>query len=183
MPNELPSRPRTVKVTLDVPAERQEAFMRLWREFASGETPQDEVIRQRARDREQGIASLQALVKVAQGRSGQCRYIARFLAGLYNGPRFPFDLTDLRPIDDALLEHALAVLRMDHRPEKEVHRYFVEGSKLWEEEIIHAWDLDKEAALHSAYLLAGFLGRTEDPDLQQLARRIDAWREKEQRDQ
>ena len=73
MPNELPSRPRTVSVTLEVPAERQEAFMRLWREFASGETPQDEAIRQRACDREQGIASLQALVKVAQAGNFGCK--------------------------------------------------------------------------------------------------------------
>lgn len=182
MSNSIPPRPETVRMTLEVPADRQDAFMRLWRDFIGADTRHDEAIRQNAADRNQGIASLRKLVEVAQGRSGQCRYIARFLAGLYNGPRFPFDLTDLRPIDDELFEHALAVLRMDHAPQKEVHNFFVDGSKLWEERIIGDWELDKEAALHAAYLLAGFLERTEEPELCKLAERINAWRSSQRRD-
>ncbi len=37
----------------------------------------------------------------------------RLLLGLYNGPRFPFDLTDLRRLDNANLAAALTVLHMD----------------------------------------------------------------------
>ena len=38
---------------------------------------------------------------------------AKLLIGLYNGTRFPFDLTDLRRFDPANFEAAMIVLRMD----------------------------------------------------------------------
>lgn len=82
---------------------------------------------------EAGIDALKRLYQVAQGDSGQCRYIARFLLGLYNGSRFPFDLTDLRPIDDALFDDCMKVLRMDARVrQQEVHTYFRNGGQAWE---------------------------------------------------
>lgn len=182
MSNSIPPAPKTVRLHIEVPQDRLDAFHRLYCEFNGGETSQDQAIRQRATDRNQGIASLRELVRIAQGSSGQCRYIARFLAGLYNGPRFPFDLTDLRPIDDELFEHAMAVLRMDHAPEQEVHQYFVDGGALWEERIIKEWSLDRQAAEHAAYVLAGFLKGSDDPELSKLGERIDAWRERERRD-
>jgi len=81
----------------------------------------------------EGVEALERLYKVAQGNSGQCRRIALFLLGLYNGNRFPFDLTDFRAIDDELFEDCMRVLRMDARAcKQEVHTYFKNGSKLWE---------------------------------------------------
>jgi len=81
----------------------------------------------------QGVEALQRLYKVACGHSGQCRFIARFLLSLYNGDRFPFDLTDLRGIDDALYEDCIRVLTMDARlHRREVHTYFEDGSRKWE---------------------------------------------------
>ncbi len=41
--------------------------------------------------------------------------VARLLLGIYNGMRFPFDLTDLRRLDDRNLKMALTVLLMDAR--------------------------------------------------------------------
>lgn len=41
--------------------------------------------------------------------------VARLLLGIYNGTRFPFDLTDLRRLDGKNLDMALTVLRMDAR--------------------------------------------------------------------
>lgn len=38
---------------------------------------------------------------------------AKLLLGLYNGQRFPFDLTDLRLFDPGNFEAAMTVLRMD----------------------------------------------------------------------
>lgn len=82
---------------------------------------------------EQGVAALKRLYGVATGHSGQCRYIARFLLGLYNGTRFKFDLTDLRAIDTALYEDCIRVLHMDARlTKREVHTYFENGSQKWE---------------------------------------------------
>lgn len=40
---------------------------------------------------------------------------ARLLLGLYNGTRFPFDLTDLRSLDSGLYAAAMKVLDMDAR--------------------------------------------------------------------
>nr|WP_296019041.1 hypothetical protein [uncultured Acidovorax sp.] len=47
--------------------------------------------------------------------------VARLLLGIYNGNRFPFDLTDLRRLDNTNLAMALTVLRMDARCRAEVH--------------------------------------------------------------
>ena len=46
------------------------------------------------------------------GGGGTC---GRLLLGIYNGTRFPFDLTDLRRLDDARHDAAMTVLRMDSR--------------------------------------------------------------------
>jgi len=165
---------KRMRITVEVDAGRQEAFSRLWREFITGRSPQEAVIRQRAADHNQGIASLRELVTVAQRSSGQCRYIAHFLAALYNGSRFPFDVTDLRAIDPELWEHCMAVLRLDQHPEKEVHQYFVDGSKLWEERIIGKWNLDRDAALLAAQRLREYLEhRDSEPEL---AARLADWR-------
>jgi hypothetical protein len=80
-----------------------------------------------------GVGALGRLYEVAKRDSGQCRYIGRFLLGLYNGERFPFDLTDFRCIDDDLFEDCMRVLRMDAREcRQEVHMYFDRGGERWE---------------------------------------------------
>lgn len=83
--------------------------------------------------RADGVDALTRLLKVARGHSGQCRYIASFLLGLYNGRRFPFDLTDLRCLDYELFDDCMTVLRMDYKPAMEVHCYFKNGSAIWEQ--------------------------------------------------
>jgi len=82
--------------------------------------------------REAGLAALQRLLKVAHGVTGQSRVAALFLLGLYNGPDFKFDLTDLRYLDSNLVEDCLALLRMDSNPEKEVHQYIENGQEVWQ---------------------------------------------------
>ncbi|TCS37464.1 hypothetical protein EDC30_104268 [Paucimonas lemoignei] len=83
--------------------------------------------------RAEGVEALKRLLKVAQGHSGQCRYIASFLLGLYNGNRFKFDLTDFRCLDYELFQDCLTVLRMDFQPQREVHCYFEDGGRIWEQ--------------------------------------------------
>jgi hypothetical protein len=80
----------------------------------------------------EGEAALRRLFDVANGHSGQCKIIARFLVGLYNGDRFPFDLTDFRVIDSALFDDCLAVLKMDAAPRREVHAFFPDGGHQFE---------------------------------------------------
>ena len=135
------------KVTIDVPPDRLEAFWAFYRDFFEERGAYDEQAEKAAQEKQdaeiRGVASLRHLYEVAQGDNGQCHYIARFLAGLYNGYRFPFDLTDFRCLDRELFEHCLNVLRMDYRPQQEVHEYFQAGGQKWED-MIRAWGLTDE---------------------------------------
>ena len=89
-----------------------------------------------------GAAALQRLFKVAKRDAGQCRFIARFLLGLYNGRRFPFDLTDLRGLDDELFEDCMAVLRMDARVKRQEVHLYVEGTGKAFEQLATDWGVE-----------------------------------------
>lgn len=81
-----------------------------------------------------GIPALQRVLQAARRDTGQAGICARFLLGLYNDQRFPFDLTAMRSLDDALFEDCMIVLRMDARAcEREVHCYFECGGEIWEQ--------------------------------------------------
>lgn len=74
------------------------------------------------------------------------RVAARLLLGLYNGTRFPFDLTDLRCLDSENLHLALTLLQFDARPQMEVHQWLNQmygrtdfGMRF--EHLAHAWKL------------------------------------------
>lgn len=82
---------------------------------------------------EPGKQALMRLFEVAQRDTGQSRRVASFLLGCYNGTRFPFDLTDFRDLDYELFDDCMTVLRMDSQPLQEVHRYFENGGKRFEE--------------------------------------------------
>ena len=61
------------------------------------------------------LAAVKQMYFLARQRLGTSggNTAAKMLLGLYNGTRFPFDLTELRAFDDLNLCDALAVLRMD----------------------------------------------------------------------
>lgn len=79
------------------------------------------------------ILALMRLLEIAHKDTGQSRHVSRFLLSLYNGDRFPFDLTDFRCLDRAIFNDCLDVLQMDFRPLQEVHEYFINGGVIWEE--------------------------------------------------
>ncbi len=145
------------KVTIDVPPERLEAFWAFYRDFFEQRGAYDEQAEKAAQEKQdtqtRGVAALRRLYAVAQRDSGQCRYIARFLAGCYNGYRFPFDLTDFRCLDRELFDDCMAVLAMDRQPAQEVHRYFVDGGQKWED-MIRAWGLTDEQAERAREVVA-----------------------------
>ena len=91
-----------------------------------------ELRRRRTDAHEAGIPALRRLFQVAKRDTGQSRRIAKFLLGLYNGTRFPFDLTDFRGLDAELFDDCLTVLKMDFQPMQEVHCYFERGGELFE---------------------------------------------------
>lgn len=72
-------------------------------------------------DQQLALHQLYVLAKRHLGTSGG-NAAAKLLLGLYNGRRFPFDLTDLRVFDLSNLEAAITVLKMDaERTYAEVH--------------------------------------------------------------
>jgi hypothetical protein len=64
---------------------------------------------------EDQLAALRRLYELPKRHSGTSggNAAAKLLLGLYNGSRFPFDLTDLRTFDMVNFEAAMTVLRMD----------------------------------------------------------------------
>lgn len=81
----------------------------------------------------EGIPALVRLVHVAQGRSGQCHHVRRFLLGLYNSYDWPFELVRLRALDEELQEDCLRVLRMDLQPRQEIHLFLNGGTEIFQE--------------------------------------------------
>jgi len=108
---------------------------------------QEAVAQRRPAVRAAGVEALKRLLEIAQGDSGQCRYVAGFLVGLYNGHRFKFDLTDFRALDSAIFRDCLAVLEMDQSPEQEVHRYFEGGQAIWEQ-LARDWNIPDYTHAH-----------------------------------
>lgn len=145
---EIPSPPTMLRITVDVPGDKREQFHALWQQILNDEeAPLNQQVRTAQTDRtairDAGVAALRRLLPVAQRDTGQSRIVARLLAGLYNGRRFPFDLTDLRSLDTALFEDAMALVRMDARlTEKEIHCYFENGGRIFEE-MIADWGFEE----------------------------------------
>ncbi|UUZ68058.1 hypothetical protein LP416_27725 [Polaromonas sp. P2-4] len=61
------------------------------------------------------IAAIQRLYELVRRHNGTSggNSAAKLLLGLYNGYRFPFDLTNLRSFDPGNFEAAMTVIRMD----------------------------------------------------------------------
>lgn len=92
------------------------------------------------------MVALRHLWVIANGHSGQCRIIAAFLLGLYNGTRFPFDMTDFRCLDSEIFEECVTVLRMDNTPSSEVHDVLGVPGKAFEK-LARDWRIaDRRAA-------------------------------------
>jgi hypothetical protein len=89
-----------------------------------------------------GIAALHRLLERVKTHwhTGQFRRIVTFLAGLYNGTDYPFDLTEFRGVDRDIAADCFAVLKLDSLGHKKVHRYVDNGDAIWR-------DLIKDYAL------------------------------------
>jgi hypothetical protein len=81
----------------------------------------------------EGMQALRRLWAHANGCTGQCKWTAAFLLGLYNGYRFPFNLTSFRALDEELFRDCLLVLIMDSRPSREIHELLEVGNEPFEE--------------------------------------------------
>ena len=128
-----------IEVTLQVTNEIEAQELRdAWLEIVTGRklahaTAIDlgtEAIMERAR------TALQT-IETAIGRnptSGQAVRLVRFLAGVYNGSDYPFDLTDLRTLDTELANACLDYLNYDRLCKREVHHHLSGGDRA-----LHRW--------------------------------------------
>ena len=139
MSNRMPSEPPQISLKMTVRDEAQARELDIaWREIISGERlARSEVLEndiQSIMDRAQEALQI---IETAIGNnptSGQAGRLVRFLAGLYNGSDYPFDLTDLRALDTRLANACLDYLNYDRLGKREVHRHLTGGDQR-----LHQW--------------------------------------------
>jgi hypothetical protein len=127
----------SVKMTVRDEVQARELDM-AWREIISGErlarTEALEHDMQSIMDRAQeALQTIEAAIG-DNPTSGQAGRLIRFIAGLYNGYDYPFDLTDLRGLDTRLASACLDYLNYDRLGKREVHRHLTGGEKR-----LHQW--------------------------------------------
>jgi hypothetical protein len=126
----LPPFPKTVHVEADIPISQRDEFERAMVEIVAGERPRmDALDRDVAAIKSRAMAGLQQIEKAinAHPTTGQSRRLVRFLAGVYNGQDYPFDLTELRGLDTELANACLDYLNYDRLGITEVHKYLAKG--------------------------------------------------------
>jgi len=103
-----------------------------WKEIVSGKRARLSTAAEETHDiMERARPALQTLVSAIEQNagSGQTRRLVRFLAGLYNGHDFPFDLTDLRTLDTELANACIDYLNYDRLGKAEVHSHLPGGGR------------------------------------------------------
>lgn len=116
---------KRIQVQFDIATDDQAAELRAaWEEIVSGKRVRlqtaavelDEIM-------ERAWPALQRIVKAIEDHpgSGQTRRLVRFLAAIYNGYEFAFDLTDLRGLDAELANACVDYLNYDRLGKAEVH--------------------------------------------------------------
>jgi hypothetical protein len=138
-------RPSTISTTLDnvndepmisflatIPASMHDELALAVRAMVFGRRPRTQLLEaDRAAIASAGMRGLQTLSAALDSHpgTGQCRTIAGFLAALYNGYEYTFDLTYLRGIDTELANACLDYLNLDRLAIDEVHNYLPGGAK------------------------------------------------------
>jgi len=132
-----PINPRKrIQVHFDVTTDDQAAELSAaWEEIVAGKRTRisaaaedTHVVVERAR------IGLQRIVKAIEEHpgTGQSKRLVRFLAGVYNGADYPFDLTDLRALDVALANACIDYLNYDRLAKAEVHTHLPDGGRQME---------------------------------------------------
>lgn len=133
----LPPHPKTVHVEVDIPVSQRDEFERAMVEIIAGGRPRMDNL-----DRDAGAITRRALeaLKVIESAirshptTGGAHRLVKFLAGMYNGQDYPFDLTELRGLDTALANACLDYLNYDRLGIKEVHKHLSNGDS-----DLHRW--------------------------------------------
>ena len=77
-----------------------------------------------------GDHALQRLLQLAETRdSGQVRRVALFIAATYNGEGFPFDLFELRAVNEAVSDDMLLCIDALHWGQSDLHGLVPDGDR------------------------------------------------------
>jgi hypothetical protein len=96
----------------------------------------DAMVRDEASIHTRAMQALQAIESTINEHptTGQSRRLVRFLAGVYNGQDYPFDLTELRGLDTRLANACLDYLNYDRLGKMEVHKHLANSDR-----DLHRW--------------------------------------------
>lgn len=134
--------PKKIAVTLEVANHLQAQELNdAWVEIVSGEKLQRaaaldhgvEAIMERARP---ALEIIETAIR-EHPTTGQAGRLVRFLAALYNGQEYSFDLTELRALDARLANACLDYLGYDRLHKREVHHHLAGGDRE-----LHQWIKD-----------------------------------------
>ncbi|MGC8518855.1 MAG: DUF7673 family protein [Steroidobacteraceae bacterium] len=129
----LPPCGKKVQVEADIPASQLGEFDRAITAIAAGERPRMDTL---ARDEGEIVSrAMVALERIeAHPGTGQASRLVKFLAGVYNGEDFPFDLGELRALDTEFATACLDYLNYDRLGKREVHKHLKNGDR-----DLHGW--------------------------------------------
>lgn len=124
--------PRTVRVEAEIPEEAIAEFELMMLELLAGKRDRALALeRERATIQAQAVAALEIVAEAIRLNpgTGQARRLVRFLAGLYNGPEYPFDLLELRGLDTRLANACLDYLNYDRLGIRDLDRHLGDGGR------------------------------------------------------
>jgi hypothetical protein len=128
--------PKRIQVQFSVATDDQaRELSAAWEEIVSGKRTR---INTAAEDTleimERARTGLQTIVKAVENNpgTGQVGRLVKFLAGVYNGSEYPFDLTDLRALDTELANVCIDYLNYDRLGKAEVHTHLPGGGRQME---------------------------------------------------
>src|SRR5882757_3136986 len=129
----LPSEPKRIRMTFDVASDNQaQELSAAWQQIASGKRTRLNTVAGDVHEiMERARTGLLRIVKAIEENpgTGQVGRLVKFLAGVYNGHEFLFDLTDLRSLDTELANACIDYLNYDRLSKAEVHTHLPDGGR------------------------------------------------------
>ena len=114
------TRDGVVHVRLTVHEGQRDELEQAWLEIVAGKRPQMDAL-----NHEIAVITERAIRR--NPTTGQSRRSVWFLAAVYSGSEFPFDMTELRALDCGLANACLDYLNYDRLGQREVHRHLSNG--------------------------------------------------------
>jgi hypothetical protein len=129
-----PMTPRKrIQLHFDVATETQAAELSAaWEEIVRGKRARINTAAEDINEiLDRAMDGLQRIVRAIEENpgTGQVGRLVRFLAGVYNGHEFHFDLTDLRALDTDLANACIDYLNYDRLSKAEVHTHLPDGGR------------------------------------------------------